>query len=145
MKRTTITPEFVEYMPKELAESILYISITYRTAVHQCPCRCGNKVVTPISPADWQLFFDGDTVSLTPSVGNWAFPCQSHYWIKANKIRWAGSWNDERIAINRMRDNQDRERYFADRTTNQQKPSATIAQNGSGRRAWFRRLFRQGD
>ena len=29
----------------------------------------GNKVVTPISPADWQLFYDGDTVSVTPSIG----------------------------------------------------------------------------
>lgn len=136
MRRTRITPEFVEYVPHELAESVLYISITYRTSVHRCACGCGNKVVTPISPADWQLFFDGDMVSLTPSIGNWAFPCRSHYWIKANDVQWAGRWNDERIATNRLRDNRDRERYFADRAT------STGAQNGSGRRNWFRRLFR---
>jgi hypothetical protein len=37
----------------------------------------------PISPADWQLAYDGDTVSLTPSIGNWGFPRRSHYWIDA--------------------------------------------------------------
>jgi Family of unknown function (DUF6527) len=52
MRRTSITHEFVEYIPAELAEAVLYISITYRTAVHRCVCGCGNKVVTPISPAD---------------------------------------------------------------------------------------------
>jgi hypothetical protein len=145
MRRTTITPEFVEYVPKELAESVLYISIAYRTAVHRCPCGCGNRVVTPISPADWQLFFDGDTVSLTPSVGNWAFPCRSHYWIEANKVRWAGVWNDERIAANRLRDHWDRERYFADRATDEQEPAAFGIRNGPGRDTWFRRLFRRGD
>jgi hypothetical protein len=145
MKRITITPEFVEYVPHELAESVLYISITYRTSVHRCPCGCGNKVVTPISPADWQLYFDGESVSLTPSIGNWTFPCRSHYWIKANEIRWADVWDDERIVSNRMRDNLDRDRYFADRIANQRKPSAPGVQNGSGRRAWFRWLFRQSD
>jgi hypothetical protein len=86
MRRASITHEFVEYVPAKLAEGVLYISITYRTAVHRCACGCGNKVVTPISPADWQLLYDGDTVSLTPSIGNWGFPCRSHYWIRSNQV-----------------------------------------------------------
>jgi len=66
-----LTHEFVEYVPAELADGVLYISIIYRSAVRRCACGCGNKVVTPITPADWQLPYDGDTVSLTPSIGNW--------------------------------------------------------------------------
>ena len=89
IRHTSLAHEFVEYIPSELADGVLYISIPYRTAVHRCACGCGNKVVTPISPADWQLFYDGDTVSLTPSIGNWGFPCRSHYWINAGRIRWA--------------------------------------------------------
>ena len=88
-RHTSLVHEFVEYVPAELAEGVLYISIPYRTAVHRCACGCGNKVVTPISPADWQLSWDGDTVSLTPSIGNWGFLCRSHYWIKGGRIRWS--------------------------------------------------------
>ena len=99
MRRTSLAHEFVEYIPAEPADGILYISITYRTAVHRCACGCGNKVVTPITPADWQLFYDGDTVSLTPSIGNWGFPCRSHYWIKTSRIRWSHAWTDDTLSL----------------------------------------------
>jgi hypothetical protein len=112
MRRTSLAHEFIEYIPSELADGILYISITYRTAVHRCACGCGNKVVTPIAPADWQLFYDGDTVSLTPSIGNWGFPCRSHYWIDAGRIRWAGTWNSNQITAGRARDDHGRALYF---------------------------------
>jgi hypothetical protein len=114
--RTSLTHEFVEYVPADLADGVLYISILYRTAVHRCACGCGNKVATPISPADWQLFYDGDTVSLTPSIGNWGFPCRSHYWIDANEIQWAKDWTDKQIAAGRARDDHGRAQYFAART-----------------------------
>jgi hypothetical protein len=83
-----ITHKFVEYIPayEELKEDTLYISISYCTAVHKCFCGCGNEVVTPISPNDWKLTFDGKTISLYPSIGNFAFPCQSHYWIEKDTV-----------------------------------------------------------
>jgi hypothetical protein len=115
MRCTSFGHEFVEFVPPELKEGVLYISVRYATAVHKCACGCGNKVVTPISPAGWQMLFDGKTVSLTPSVGNWQFPCRSHYWIKSNKIRWAEEWTPEQIAAGRQRDARDYARYFADR------------------------------
>ena len=68
--------------------------MTYATTTHLCACGCGNKVVLPLSPADWQLYFDGERVSLTPSIGNWQFPCQSHYWIRRNGIFWADRWSE---------------------------------------------------
>ncbi len=91
MRRTTIVHEFVEFIPSELKEGTLYISIPYATAVHLCACGCGIKVVTPISPPEWLLRWDGDTVSLHPSIGNWQFPCRSHYWIMRNRVEWARS------------------------------------------------------
>jgi hypothetical protein len=117
MKRTSISYEFVEFVPPELEEGTLYISIEYATAVHRCACGCGNKVVTPISPAEWQLLYDGDSVSLMPSIGNWQFPCRSHYWIRRNKIKWAAAWTDEEIAEGRRRDAEDLESYFTGRRT----------------------------
>ena len=115
MRRTSVNHEFVEFIPSELQEGVLYVSVQYATAVHTCACGCGNKVVTPISPVGWQLLFDGDSVSLTPSIGNWGFPCRSHYWIKSNKIRWAEVWTPEEVAAGRQREARDREQYFANK------------------------------
>jgi hypothetical protein len=86
MKQAALTHEFVDYMPDVPQEGTLYISIRFATAIHKCCCGCGNEVVTPLSPTDWKLIFDGDTVSLDPSIGNWSFPCQSHYWIRRNNV-----------------------------------------------------------
>jgi Family of unknown function (DUF6527) len=38
--------------------------------------------------------FDGRSISLDPSIGNWGFQCRSHYWIKNNRVVWAESEND---------------------------------------------------
>lgn len=96
--------EFVEFIPDKLASNTVYISVAFATVAHRCCCGCGNEVVTPLSPTDWQLTFDGESVSLYPSIGNWSFPCQSHYWIVRNGIRWAEQWSEEKIAAGRARD-----------------------------------------
>lgn len=95
--RTSLTFSFVEFIPPILEEGILYITVEYKTAVHLCACGCGNKVITPITPNHWKLTYDGKTVSLSPSIGNWSFACQSHYWVGKNEIVEAPSWNQERI------------------------------------------------
>lgn len=46
------------------------------------------EVVTPISPVGWKLTFDGETVTLFPSVGSWSFPCRSHYFIRRDTVVW---------------------------------------------------------
>lgn len=107
--------EFVEFIPDELEPRTLYISIRFATASHLCICGCGNKVVTPIRPTDWILIFDGKTVSLDPSIGNWSFPCQSHYWIRNNKVKWAPKWSRKQIERGRMHDEMAREQYYSGR------------------------------
>lgn len=66
----------------------------------------------PISPTGWKLTFDGDTVALYPSVGNWALPCRSHYWIDRNRVVWAGDMTQEQIDRGRLRDQHARDSYF---------------------------------
>lgn len=112
MKQAALTPEFVEFIPSSLQDGVIYISIPYATAVHKCCCGCGEKVVTPLSPTDWQLIFDGDAVSLKPSIGNWSFACQSHYWIERNRVRWAPRWSAQQIAAGRARDQIAKDRYY---------------------------------
>ncbi len=114
MKRQTIlTHRFVESAPDVLEEGILYVSIEYTTAIHKCCCGCGREVVTPITPTDWKLIFDGKTISLEPSIGNWSLPCQSHYWIRNNQVRWAGKWTQERIRTGRAHDAKVKQTYFS--------------------------------
>lgn len=95
--------KFLEFIPEILEDGIFYISLEYRTASHKCICGCGNRVVTPFSQNDWQLIFEGKTISLYPSIGNWNFPCKSHYWIRHNAIVVARRWDDEEIAVRRKK------------------------------------------
>jgi hypothetical protein len=108
-----IEHEFVEFIPDKLLARTLYISIPYASAAHSCLCGCGTKVVTPIHPTGWELLFDGDTVSLRPSIGNWSLPCRSHYWIVRNRGIWARPMTAEEIEKGRRRDRKLTESYFA--------------------------------
>ncbi len=109
----TVKHEFVQFIPEELQERTIYISIHYATVSHLCACGCENKVVTPLKPTDWKLTFDGKTISLHPSIGNWSFPCRSHYWISNNKVQWAEEWSQSRIDAGRAYDRRSKERYFS--------------------------------
>lgn len=104
--------KFVEFIPEKVEEGILYISIEYCTAIHKCICGCGNEVVTPLSPTDWKLTFNGKAVTLHPSIGNWNFECQSHYWVRNNKIEFAGRWTEREILLGRENDLYRKMDYF---------------------------------
>jgi hypothetical protein len=88
--------------------------MTYATAAHNCCCGCGNKVITPLTPTDWKLLYDGESISITPSIGNWSFPCQSHYWIKQGRIKWSGRWSSDEIAEGRKRDRATKKKRFSE-------------------------------
>jgi hypothetical protein len=111
MKRLSfITPKFVEFIPEKLEPGRLYVSRRYATATHLCCCGCGLEVVTPLNPAKWHLSEHGERVSMNPSIGNWSFPCQSHYFIEGNQIKWAGRMSRKQIAAVRAQDRDDARR-----------------------------------
>lgn len=85
----------LEHIPENLEDGILYISIEHSVAIHKCACGCGKEVVTPISPNGWKLIFDGETVSLNPSIGNWNLECKSHYFIRNNCVISVGGYKME--------------------------------------------------
>jgi hypothetical protein len=90
MRHDTLTTEFVEYIPETLQPGILYVSEKYETAIHLCACgECKNKTVTPFgSPNGWTMTKNENKITLRPSIGNWQFPCKSHYHITDNKVEW---------------------------------------------------------
>jgi hypothetical protein len=85
--------KFVKSVPDTLEDGVVYVSVEYASAIHKCCCGCDHEVVTPFSPTDWQLTFDGRSISLYPSIGNWSFKCQSHYWIRNNRVEWCPKWD----------------------------------------------------
>lgn len=105
------SPVFVDEIPETLVPDALYICIPYGTAAHLCACGCGSEVVTPLTPVDWRLSFDG-RVSLSPSIGNWSFPCRSHYWITDERVHWSTAWDDVRVERNRAHDRQAKVTFF---------------------------------
>jgi hypothetical protein len=114
MTTTAFEHRFVEFIPEVLDEGVLYVSITYTTVLHKCACGCGSEVVTPLSPTFWRMTFDGETISLYPSIGNWNFSCRSHYWIDRGRVRWARLWTDKEIEAARREDSEMRARYYRD-------------------------------
>jgi hypothetical protein len=107
-KRESIRHGFVDVIPDQLEEGVLYISVPYATVLHRCLCGCGAEIVTPLSPTDWELAFNGETVSLSPSIGNWSYPCQSHYWIRRNRVHWARRMSAREIAKVREQDRREK-------------------------------------
>ncbi|WP_411969987.1 DUF6527 family protein [Paucibacter sp. DJ2R-2] len=113
MSQARFAPQFVEFLPDDIGPGILYVSMSYAVAAHRCACGCGREVVTPLSPTDWKLIFDGENVSLDPSIGNWSFPCRSHYFIRGSKVQWAASMSDAAIQRGRLRDRASKAAHFA--------------------------------
>ncbi len=108
----TLQPEFLDSIPTVLDDGKLYISKKYATAVHKCCCGCGQKVVTPLRPTDWKLRVEDSRVSLWPSIGNWSFPCRSHYWIVNNRVEWSYDMSQEEIDEGRRRDERAKNRFI---------------------------------
>jgi Family of unknown function (DUF6527) len=111
-RRSDIKHDFVQFIPDTPAFGVLYVSIEFTTALHLCMCGCGREVVTPLTPTDWTLTFDGASVSLRPSIGNWSYPCESHYFITKNKVRWATKMTPSEVENGRNSDRQAKELEF---------------------------------
>jgi len=85
IKRVEITPIFVKCIPETLEDNNIYISEEYKISIHKCLCGCGEISAMPIDEDGWKLIKNNDgTISFTPSIGNFQFPCKSHYIITNN-------------------------------------------------------------
>ena len=142
MKRDVIlTHEFVEYIPDDLTDGIIYVSIPFATAVHKCCCGCGCEVVTPLSPTDWKLIFDGMSISLEPSIGNWSFRCESHYFIRHNRAVWAPRWSQEQIIAGRAHDRFLKERYYDTSANDSKQECKDTVESSKAKRSFWHKII----
>ena len=101
MRVNTLEPVFVDHAPDAPEPGTVYISMPFRTSVHLCCCGCGSQVWLPIRPDRYTITYNGERVSFSPSIGNWRFPCRSHYWIRANQVIWHVDVGDSGAAPHR--------------------------------------------
>lgn len=146
MRHKALDHRFVDSFPDPLAHGILYVSLEYGSAAHSCCCGCGEEVVTPLTPTDWHIIYDGETITLHPSVGSWTLPCRSHYVIRRNRVLEAPSWSDAEVAAERRRDRQAKARYFGqlapgpETTAIPERPIENRPQPSAPRQRWWERL-----
>lgn len=107
-----VEPRVVESFPQQMEVGVLYISLAFATCAHLCCCGCGEEIVTPLSPAQWSISYDGETVTLRPSVGNWSLVCGSHYSIINDQVRWHRRFSASEVAGNRAHDVQALEEHL---------------------------------
>lgn len=112
IRHTTLEHRFVDSFPERLESGLLYVSLEFGSVAHSCCCGCGEEVVTPLTPTDWKITYDGETVTLHPSVGSWTLPCRSHYVIRRGRVIEAPPWTDAEIAAERRRDRRAKASYF---------------------------------
>ncbi|MBB3355572.1 hypothetical protein FHT70_005535 [Rhizobium sp. BK049] len=136
MRHKRLEHRFVEHIPEILGPGVLYVSMEYATAVHSCCCGCGEEVVTPFTPTDWKMTFDGEAISLKPSVGNWNLACRSHYVIDRGQVIEADPWTDEQVEAERRRDKAAKARYYG-ATTVERPPAAAVTSTAARPKVGF--------
>lgn len=157
MRQVRFKHEVVGSIPEVLKPNTLYVTTDGDVAGHLCACGCAREVITPLSPTDWSVSLERRGATLYPSIGNWAFPCRSHYFISDGAVVWARNMSDKAIAQGRRRDKARKQRYYELQTTPQSTPAsqaggtppalpaptvtAVSSPSGKGRLAWWRRLL----
>lgn len=126
-----LKPVFGETIPHlaDMDDRTLYVSMRFATLSHLCPCGCGRLVDVTLDPETRSLTYDGEFLTLRPSIGV-KFPCRSHYSIIRNSIvwsdpisNWEAIWYD-RFKVNwRRPGNRSKSRYLSkkSRKTRRQK------------------------
>lgn len=94
--------------------------------------------MAPFTPTDWKMTFDGETISLRPSIGNWTLKCRSHYVIDRGKVIEAGPWSDEQVEAERRRDSAAKAHFYGQTSKIEPsvQPAPVKAALGFWRRVW---------
>lgn len=150
MRHKHLRHDFVRDIPEKLEPGVIYISMEYATAVHSCCCGCGTEIVTPFTPTDWNMTFNGETISLRPSIGNWNEPCRSHYVIECSRVIEACPWSDRQIKAEALRDAEAKREFYTDNSSSQEfisppetatSPESTKVPVSKLKPSFWRRLF----
>jgi hypothetical protein len=60
------------------------------------------------------MVYDGESISLVPSIGNWNSVCRSHYIIRQGNVIEADSWSDQQVENEHRRDRLAKSRFYSE-------------------------------
>ena len=84
------------------------------------------------------MTYDGQAISLWPSVGNWTLPCRSHYVVNDAVVIEARSWSDEEIAAERRRDRVAKGRHYGTAVKSEfDQETSRVTHDVSDRTGWW--------
>lgn len=80
---------------EDMEEGVIYVHKESTQSFHNCLCGCKEPVVMALDfinidgeeikgiwpPGNWNLTIKDGKATFSPSVGNYEFPCKSHYII----------------------------------------------------------------
>ncbi|WP_010233421.1 DUF6527 family protein [Clostridium arbusti] len=77
--------------PQKNAITIVKKNNSFKWVKFKCPCGCGKEVTLSLNPSIkpyWEITMKKNKITLSPSVYLTGFPCNSHFFIRNNKIDW---------------------------------------------------------
>lgn len=102
MKKKKLRHLFVDSIPADLQDGIIYVCLKHNIVSHLCACGCRHRIDTPIDPDEWKFSYNGKAISLFPSIGNWDIPCSSHYFITNNMVKFCTN-GDSKIKMGTLK------------------------------------------
>jgi hypothetical protein len=144
MRKTRFKYEVVNSFPEKLRARTVYITADRDLAGHLCACGCEKEVITPLSPTDWSIKLNRRGVTLNPSIGNWAYPCRSHYFILDGNVVWEDNMSNETITRGRQKNRSRKLSYYGDMNGSQytsQGQAFELRADAQTLLAWWKRLF----
>lgn len=94
---------FCNRIPNSIDEGMIYVCLECDIVIHKCACGCGEEVATPIDKTyGWTFFYDGEGISLYPSIGNWNYKCKSHYFINNSNVVWINKFRKSKNIVNKL-------------------------------------------
>lgn len=90
MVQETVTAVHVARLPDvdDMKQGTVYICDEFLVTSHLCCCGCGERVVMSIDPLGWRYGEKDGKPTFAPSIGNFCFPCKSHYFIRNGEVVW---------------------------------------------------------
>lgn len=91
------------------------------------------------------MAYNGETVSLHPSIGNWQLKCRSHYVIDRGRVIEAEPWTRSQVSAQQARDKRAKAAYFA-APVDQAEADAPVslpANEARGVWVWLKRVLKK--
>ncbi|WEX08943.1 DUF6527 family protein [Chelativorans sp. AA-79] len=88
---------WVERIPTQMQEGVVYHTEEFELAGLLCACGCGHRI-TLLVPDSHQVWNEGGYATIRPSVGVFDAPCKAHYVITAGNVQWLPAFTSAQAA-----------------------------------------------